>query len=337
MSRIKLILIVLLITCILSVVTLYSILGNSQYYKKYISLKSNICNKLVFEKPEDFNGFNNVTGEPNGCKIVPNYVHFVKFGQVEFNFPHTVCILSALKNQNPDKIFFHTDVLQFKGKYWDLLLATPGFKEKLVINRISLPKEIFGQPLNKNWLRYHGGDVTRLRVLLQYGGIYLDNDSFIVRSLDFFRRFEMSLGWKPGKSLGNMVIVAHKNARFLHEWLESYRRNYYPKRFYYNAGEYPAQHILMKKPYLIHREEKVFGNYGPFKDLYLKPFPQWREYYAIHTQSNHLYQLKKLSKDLKYPVLFNEHNILNYPVAYRDLVRSVFPLDAYENNKTLFF
>lgn len=147
----------------------------------------------------------------------------------------------------------------------------------------------------------------------------------------FVFRFEMAIGWKPGKSMGNMVIVAHKNARFLHAIYKSYDGNYHPNKFYYNAGDYPTKYILSKQPFLVHREEKLFGNYGPFKPLYLEKYPQWKNYFAIHTQSNHLRQLKGASKNLKYPVKFDENNIMDYPVAYKDLVLSVFPINIKEN------
>lgn len=273
----------------------------------------------------DFDSFNNESGTDDGHYIVPNYVHFVKFGQREFSFVHVVCVLAALKNQKPEKLFIHTDVDQFQGKYWDVLMNTPGFKEALTVNRITLPTEIFGQTIRRTWQRYHGGDVTRIKILMEYGGIYLDSDSFIVRSLDDFRRYEMTIGWKSGKDMGNQILIAHRNARFLKLWYESYRDNYNPKSWYYNAGSYPTKHILEVRPYLVHRVEKLLGNYGIWRKLYNTAFAEWKDYYTLHLLNQHQHGLVNVSKVAVYPVVFNETNVLNYPVGFRAICKSVYP------------
>lgn len=84
-----------------------------------------------WEKTLDFSGFDNETGTVDGHYVVPNYVHFVKFQYATFSLVHMVCVLAAFKHQKPDKLFFHTDV-DFYGKYWEVLLNTPGFKEVII-------------------------------------------------------------------------------------------------------------------------------------------------------------------------------------------------------------
>ena len=43
---------------------------------------------------------------------------------------------------------------------------------------------------------YHRGDVAKMNILLEYGGIYLDYDVIVVNSLDPVRRYDATLG-KP--------------------------------------------------------------------------------------------------------------------------------------------
>lgn len=273
-----------------------------------------------------FEGFDNETGTSDGHYIVPNYVHFIKFGEAEFSFVQAVCVLAALKNQRPEKLYFHTDLDGFRGKYWDVLMNTTGFRDVLVIRKMEVPTEIFGQKLNQKWKYYHGGDVARLLVMMEFGGIYLDSDSYIVRKLDDFRRYEMTLGWLPEKDMGNQVLLAHKDARFLRLWYESYRNNYVYNCWYCNAGTYPTNRILRPNPHLAHRVEKLFGNYGIKWKTYMTDFPEWTDYYAFHLLSSRLYRgLKDLSPDLKYPVVFDEVNVLKYPVAFRDMCKAVYP------------
>lgn len=82
-----------------------------------------------WQKTLNFTGFNNDTGTSDGHYIIPNYVHFIKFRFDSFSFIHFVCVLAAFKHQRPEKLFIHTDVEQFQGRYWKLLLDTPGFRE----------------------------------------------------------------------------------------------------------------------------------------------------------------------------------------------------------------
>lgn len=177
---------------------------------------SNSSKKHVFE------GFNNESGYRE--YIVPNIIHYVRFDQPSFTFVEYICVQSAYLKQRPDAIYFHTNLKTFKGKYWRQMMNQTDFVNRIKLVSVSVPSEIFGQKLNQGWRRYHGSDVTRIRLLQKYGGIYLDNDVYVVNNLDKYRYFEMAIAWDEGQFLGNQVIVAHKNARFLPLWLETYRQ-----------------------------------------------------------------------------------------------------------------
>ncbi|BES94296.1 Glycosyltransferase sugar-Hypothetical protein region containing DXD motif [Nesidiocoris tenuis] len=286
-----------------------------------------LTNPESYDRPDDFQGFNNDTGTANGCYIVPNIVHFVRFGRKPFTFVDSVCVLAAYKNQKPEIIFFHTDQPYFRGLYWNIILSTPGLGDIVRLKFVRAPTRIFAHPLSFEWRRFHGGDIARLQILMEYGGIYLDNDSYIVKSLDEFRRFEMTVGWKINGNLSNQVIVAHRNARFLREWLLSYKDNYRAKSWFYNAGIRPTQAVLVKRPELVHRVSRRLAEYnGIASMLYLTRTDAWREHYAIHLLINHQYMLgKNFSSNATYPVRFSERNIDKYPVTFRDMVYDVFP------------
>ncbi|RZF36312.1 hypothetical protein LSTR_LSTR006576 [Laodelphax striatellus] len=277
---------------------------------------------------EDFNGFdenfNNNSGAAHGCKIVPNLVHFVHFRRRSFNFGSTVCMLAALRNQRPDRILVHTDVPGFRGRYWGVLMATPGFRERLIVVRRSFPEEIFAQKMTDHRM-LHARDITRIRALMEYGGIYLDTDACVVRNLDEFRKFEMVVGWNPNASLSTHVMIAHKGARFLKEYLESYRLAYNPRK---TRHDLPTRKILVKSPQLVHRVENLFGNSLLYKKIYLDSFPEWKSYYVIDTRFDQVSGLKKEAES-RFGVSsgfsngFNETTIKQYPVAYREIVASV--------------
>lgn len=60
--------------------------------------------------------------------------------------------------------------------------------------------------------------------LMSFGGIYFDNDVYVVNSLDKYRKYEMALSLEiEGGAIGNQVLIANRNARFLKAYFDSYR------------------------------------------------------------------------------------------------------------------
>src|SRR5277367_1086404 len=133
-----------------------------------------------------FTDSNNETGYSQF--IVPNIIHFIRINQPKMTFVEMICIKSAYLNHRPDKIMIHCDDCNFKGKYWDHIKDIPS----LTLNKVSPPTEIYGIKFANIW---HRMDILRILTLMRYGGIFLDNDVYVVQSLNRFRQFEMNIGW----------------------------------------------------------------------------------------------------------------------------------------------
>ena len=267
----------------------------------------------------DFCGFNNVIGAQEF--IVPNIIHFIRFKTFELSFVEYVVLLAALRNHKPDKFYIHTDIpeIQYTGKYWELVRKNSELWSRIQVLHLQVPTEIFGQKLNEKWRFYHGSDICRIRILMEYGGIYLDNDSFVIRSLNKYRKFECVVNWDENQSIGNQVIIAHKNSRFLQLWLDSYRF-YRSGLWYYNGGEKPAE-LLKQHPELIHRVKGNFGaDKGISQGLYKNRQHRWRQLDAIHLLINHRYYLDPNFS--KIPV-FDEINIQTYEYPFGEMAREV--------------
>lgn len=278
---------------------------------------------------EDFEGFDNEIGLPTGMNIIPNVIHFIIWND-EISFMEAICILSAVVNQNQVQLYIHTD-RELSGKYWNLLLGVNRFRMALQVLSLDRPKDVFGQQLNSSWKDIHGSDVARLQILMRHGGIFLETDVFLVQSLDEFRKFEMSLGWQPGNYLANQAIVAHKNARFLHKWYDSYKNNYKSGKFSYNSREYPTLEILTKQPHLIRRMTSRFCENYLREYLLLEDSDTWRDHYVIHvsldrpnsSESKDFSRIVVKANATTTSAVFNETNIDDYNCTLRQMVLSV--------------
>ncbi|XP_064482755.1 uncharacterized protein LOC135395522 [Ornithodoros turicata] len=255
----------------------------------------------------DFTFSDNITGF--GYAVVPNLVHFVHLGSSSLSFVEAICIRAAWIQQRPDKLWIHCDMCHTirEGTYWPFVQSIPG----LEIRSIRRPRYVFGKRLSSI---YHASDVVRLKILLQHGGIFLDGDSYLVRSLDPFRHFEMSLGWPPQMALGTQVLVAHKNSRFLRLWYESYRY-YRPQRWYWNAGQLPTEMFLVTRPQLVHRVPWDFGVHDVTRLLYAVCSNDWRRFYSIHLLFRHRHYLVANSTSL------DERSIVTYNKTFGHMAR----------------
>ncbi|XP_053387662.1 uncharacterized protein LOC123543034 [Mercenaria mercenaria] len=212
-----------------------------------------------------------------GPERVPNIVHYVWFMRNSLDFISFISILSVVRFVNPCVIVFHGDRLP-TGKYWDFLM-------RLSPNIIHIKRQkvntVFGQRVK---FKQHSSDVMRIEALLMYGGIYMDTDTVLVKSIDSLRQYPCVMSTQSG-SLGSAFIMAEKNATFLNMWLEGYKTNYRSSHYYYNAMIYPRQ-LAYNHTDIIHVED---GTVSRPKDLYVnKPHSKrfesynWSNIFGMH-------------------------------------------------------
>jgi len=260
---------------------------------------------------EFFTDSDNVTGYP--VPIVPNIVHFIRIDQTYINFHDMICIFAAYKNQKPDKIMLHCNNCSFYGKYWDRIKEI----DSLELANITVPTKIFGRPMVDH---RHQSDILRIKTLMKHGGIYIDNDVYVVKSLNMFRHFEMTISWftKKHSTLDSMVQIGHSNARFLKLYFETYR-SYHADNFYFNAGKLPTKAILRFHPELIRRvnETEFRTDFGYLNCLYETLCQDWEQYYVIHTLIRWTWHFSSTGE-------VNETYIRNFNATFGEMSRKVF-------------
>ena len=82
-------------------------------------------------------------------------------------------------------------------------------------------------------------------ILRKYGGIYLDNDIYVINKLNKYLHFEFVLGWPDGEWIGNMMLMGHRDARFITQFIDTYK-NFRSDVWYYNGGEKPVREVKLK-------------------------------------------------------------------------------------------
>jgi len=257
---------------------------------------------------DDFKNFDNTVGSPT--PLVPDIIHFIQFDQQEISFIHFICMCSAFYNHASSFIYLHTNVKVLRGKYFNLLKKL--FGKVLIVKYLEKPSHVYGQRLSSV---QHSADVARIKILMEYGGIVLDQDVFVVRNLNRFRHFEVAIGWPKGQNIGTQVIVAHKDARFLPQYLALYQ-DYKPNLWYYNAGEAPTSLILNKNPGLVHRVTTEFGVENLSEQLYGRHWPAWSQRYTIHLLDGHKQYLMNISE-------FQENNYKKCDCTVSDMIHSI--------------
>jgi hypothetical protein len=286
-----------------------------------------LCNQILQIVRENentsinFDGFNNEIGASE--YIVPNIIHFIRFNMTNLTFIDIVMIRAAHVAQKPDAIYIHTDVKTFEGKYWNILKQKwPDPYRLIEMKARQVPLLIYNRSISEGWKYQHTSDIERYRLLSEYGGIYLDNYVFIIQNLNKYRKFEMTIEWNPTQYLGNQVLIAHKDARFLRYCIETFR-DYRSDLWYYNGGELPTTAVLQKHPEFIHRVIQKFGTDTELAtQLFTENWKEWRDFDAIHALIHHRNDMFEENYRL-YPE-FNEHTILEYNFTFGELVRLIY-------------
>ena len=129
-------------------------------------------------------------------------------------------IRAAYFRLQPDEIYLHSNVPPLDSPLWDLIQPMISARKELVAIT-----EIYG---NKVTGKAHFSDVARLRVLQEYGGMYMDIDSICLKPFSksmWDPPSGLTMGWESQirNHIGCGVIIARKDSMYLTRWLESYK------------------------------------------------------------------------------------------------------------------
>ena len=150
---------------------------------------------------------------------IPNIVHFVHLvtpspdPQFDFPFHQFIAIYSAYYYLHPETIYIHTNV---EGNLIENIVSNTSKVYTQALSKVPVIRFKYHQVKNETSngrhidRLAHQSDFVRTEVLKKYGGIYLDDDSYVLRDLGVLRRagFENIVGMQDDGRICSAVILA---------------------------------------------------------------------------------------------------------------------------------
>lgn len=146
--------------------------------------------------------------------MIPRYVHFVYFHGKDarpFSLINYLAVRSAKDWIDPERIVMHTNADIEGNPHWDAI------RPHIEINIVTPPDHWQGRPLK--YVQYQS-DVTRLLMLFNHGGVYLDTDMLMVGPIDDLFDEQFVMGQESEDALSGGFIMSEKGAPFIAEWLD---------------------------------------------------------------------------------------------------------------------
>ena len=181
--------------------------------------------------------------------VVPNLVHFIWFydKNTTFRFHMFISVLSAYKFIQPSTIVFWYSN-EPSGYWWsELRKRVPDINMRYK----EPPTSIYGINISKYG---HKSDVASLQILTLYGGIYMDLDMVILKSLDPLRVYNTTVGRATFFTLSNGLIISKPDAEFLNIWHSSYK-TFDDSKWVEHSAIIPFK-LSRKHPDSIHVEDR---------------------------------------------------------------------------------
>lgn len=150
--------------------------------------------------------------------MIPSKVHYAYTssaakGGMPFSFIHYLAIRSALINADIDHVILHY-ISEPTGSWWTAI------RDQIEVRPVKFNTDEFNVHFDHP---AHKADALRLQVLRDEGGIFLDLDVIILKSLRPLRQSDIPiLGREDSEAVCCAVIMAPPNSVFIERWIRGY-------------------------------------------------------------------------------------------------------------------
>ncbi|KAI8775156.1 serine/threonine-protein kinase Chk1 [Biomphalaria glabrata] len=218
----------------------------------------------------------------NPKDLVPKIVYFVTFGSYTFNIWNYIAVLAAQRHVQPTGLYVVGDQHPV-GPWWELTLRdVPGLR---FVYR-QAPTVMSGKKIT---IIHQKSDIVRLQLLYMNGGIYLDVDQVVLRSLDSLLVYNVSLGLlNEATGMGNAFIAAKRWDSFLRDWYLGYK-DFQNNTWGYNSMKVSKGLYLTNKSRVNLITELIYRPQFWELPLLLNESVafDWRKNYAMHVWTAH--------------------------------------------------
>lgn len=185
-----------------------------------IEMFEDLYNNIKFENEHFFVKCNLDILYPKIKDPIPPFIHLIYYKEREFEKYHLKCIKNMRHFFPNYKIFLYNDDEPVNNIYWNEVKEI----NNLEIIKRDRPKEFDGFPVK--YVQY-AADITRLEILYEYGGIYLDFDMLILKNFEcLFENHSLIISEEnsnKSNNLINSILIAKPKNEFLKIWLESFK------------------------------------------------------------------------------------------------------------------
>ena len=214
---------------------------------------------------------------PKNNNPIPKLVHLIYFKEREFELYYYVCIMSMIDNMDGYKFIMYNDIEPEGNKYWDLLKQNSAIE----IKTYHRPTTFDG--LNIYHVQY-AADITRLELLYEYGGIYMDLDMLILKNFDnLLTKNDVYISYEgiTNGSLINSILISKPKNEFIKIWLDSFKTGLRMEKWAYHIGLQNKYILDNNKHYLIKYKIELMDNKFFFNF-------NWTERYKFQNLKEHI-------------------------------------------------
>lgn len=182
------------------------------------------------------------------------------------------------------------------------------------------PENLFGEKVKEPFYYTSHSNVDRVKVLMEYGGIYLDFDVLVTKPFDDLRKYPCTIGREQETKACGSVVICSKDSPFLLLWINSYLDDYQITEWAYNTGQVPFN-LARRYPHLVHMDEERINrpNFMELDKIWGPNRFDWQNNYAVHLW----YRLWKDSSPYYDGIEPNSENIKTWNTTFGEMARSI--------------
>lgn len=258
---------------------------------------------------------------------IPNVYHFICLQPMEFNLVHALAITTCQFINQPRKITVYVDQEPKNNTYWDKI------KKFITVEKVVRPELVDGVQIVYPQLM---ADLLRLEILIENGGVYLDFDTLVLRSMEKLLHHDAvvfsNLDDDDPEDLGKITTISNgflgfqANDPFLKEWRGRILEHLGDEGVWaWGAVVLPAEIYKENRGKWNYLEIKNFDDYSPFDWNNAGPAfdDQYRGELYENAYSIHLWQSLLHDEVIVY---LNEQYFLSYDNWFTRRFREYFEI-----------